>query len=149
MNSFTAYVVMYRFITWWLLDYNRRMGVLATPKALAHPLHPIRSRSRNKRRNCGLDDVLPLDDIGSGPYTSFIIYILYIIAAIEVNKKSKRHTYQNLAWPCWCVGWYDAVNISCFVWNIHHDFHNDRWVKYWEFYGNSFLFGLHVEAFCN
>ena len=27
------------------------MGVLITPMALAHPLHPIKSRSRNKRRN--------------------------------------------------------------------------------------------------
>ena len=27
------------------------MGVLVTPMALAHPIHPIKSRSRNKRRN--------------------------------------------------------------------------------------------------
>ena len=27
------------------------MGVLITPMALTHPLHPIKSRSRNKRRN--------------------------------------------------------------------------------------------------
>ena len=27
------------------------MGVLITPMALAHPLHPIKGRSRNKRRN--------------------------------------------------------------------------------------------------
>ena len=50
-NSSNAYVVMYELITYWLLDKNRMMEVLITPMALAHPLHPIRSRSRNKRRN--------------------------------------------------------------------------------------------------
>ena len=30
---------------------DRRKGVLITPMALAHPLHPIRSMSRKKRRN--------------------------------------------------------------------------------------------------
>ena len=29
---------------------------------------------------CGLDDVFPPDDLGSGPNTPFIIYMAYIIA---------------------------------------------------------------------
>ena len=48
-------------------------GSLITAMMLAHPLHPIKGRSRNKRRNLGLDDVFSPDDIGSGPYTQFII----------------------------------------------------------------------------
>ena len=43
-------------------------GSLIAPTALAHPLHPIDNRSRNKRRKtCGLDNVFPPDDLGSRP----------------------------------------------------------------------------------
>ena len=31
----------------------------------------------------------------------------------------KRHTYQKWVWPCWGVGWYDTVIISCFISNVH------------------------------
>ena len=31
---------------------------------------------------CGLDDVFPSDDLGSGPYSPFIIHITYITVAI-------------------------------------------------------------------
>ena len=51
-------------------------GSVITPMALVHPLHPIRSRSR-------LDDVFAPKDLGSGPYTQFIIvYIASIIAPL-------------------------------------------------------------------
>ena len=43
-------------------------GSLITPMALAHSVHPMRSSSRNKRRNlCGFDDELCPDDLGPGP----------------------------------------------------------------------------------
>ena len=58
------------------------MGALITPMALARPFHPIRIRSMNRRRTCMLDDVFPPDDLGSGPKTPFIIYILRIVFAI-------------------------------------------------------------------
>ena len=35
---------------------------------------------------CGLDDIFPLDDLGSGPCTPFIIYISHIIAAFLLTK---------------------------------------------------------------
>ena len=54
--------------------------------ALARPAHPIKSRSRNKRQTCELDDVFPPDDLGSGPCTPFIIYIPHIIAAFLLIK---------------------------------------------------------------
>ena len=33
-----------------------------------------------------LDGVFPPEDLGSGPYTPFFIYVLYIITALEVIK---------------------------------------------------------------
>ena len=62
------------------------MGVLITPMALAHPLHPIKSRSRNKRQNLWVGCVFPPDDLDSGPGTPYIIYIPHIIAAFLVIK---------------------------------------------------------------
>ena len=60
---------------------------------------------------CGLDDVFPHDDLGSGQCTPFITYIPHIIAAFLLLKYTlaKRHTYQKLVWPCWCIGWFDTV----------------------------------------
>ena len=68
---------------------------------------------------CGLDDVFPPDDLGSGPCTPFITYMPYIIAAIQVIKKAnaKRHTHQK--WPCWCVRLYDTAIISCLDSNVY------------------------------
>ena len=48
-------------------------GSFITAMALADPLHPIRSRSRNKRRNMWIGLCVSPDDLGSGPYTQFII----------------------------------------------------------------------------
>ena len=62
------------------------MGVLITPMALAHSLHPIKSRSRNKRETCVLDYVFPPDDLDTGPCTPFIIYTPHIIAAFLLIK---------------------------------------------------------------
>ena len=45
------------------------------------PSHLKAGRGRSAE-TCGLDDVFPPDDLGSGPYNPFIIYIPYIIAAI-------------------------------------------------------------------
>ena len=70
---------------------------------------------------CGLYDVFPPDDLGSGPCTPFIIYITHIIAAFLLLKYtlSKRHTYQKLVWPCWCIGWFDTVWFQvCFQLNV-------------------------------
>ena len=50
-NSSTEYVILYELIDTWFLDSNRRVGVWSLPCSLAHPLHPIDNRSRNKRRN--------------------------------------------------------------------------------------------------
>ena len=50
-----------------MFGLEQKGGSLIAPMALAHPLHPIDNRSRNKRRTCGLGDVFPPDDLGSRP----------------------------------------------------------------------------------
>ena len=85
-NSSTTYVVMYKLITQWFVDWKRRMQVLITPMALAHPLHPNKTGRGISAETCGLENVFPPDDLSSGPCTSFIIYISYIIAEILVIK---------------------------------------------------------------
>ena len=50
-KRFIAYGILYELIDLWVLDSNRRMGVWLLCMTLAHPLHPINSRSRIKRRN--------------------------------------------------------------------------------------------------
>ena len=43
---------------------------------------PLETGRGTSAKTCGLDDVFPPDDLGSGPYTPFIIYIPYIVTAI-------------------------------------------------------------------
>ena len=50
-NSSTAYIVLYKWIDTWFFGLEQEVGSLIAPMALAHPLHPIDNRSRNKRRN--------------------------------------------------------------------------------------------------
>ena len=49
-NSSTAYVVLYELIDI-IFGLEQEGGSLTAPMALAHPLHPIDNRSRNRRRN--------------------------------------------------------------------------------------------------
>ena len=62
-------------------------GSLITPMALAHPLHPIDNRSRNKRRNLWnhleTDDVFPPDDHGSCPEALCWYICIYICTYIR------------------------------------------------------------------
>ena len=69
----TAYIVIYKLITLWFLDYNRRMWVSLLPchwHILPIPLEAGRDISTE---TCRLADVFPPDDLGCGPYTQFII----------------------------------------------------------------------------
>ena len=49
---------------------------------------PLNAGRGISAETCELDDVFPPDDLCSGPYTQFVIYIPYIIATILVIKKS-------------------------------------------------------------
>ena len=51
-NSSAAYIVLYKWIDRHMIfGLEQEGGSLIAPMALAHPLHPIDNRSRNKRRN--------------------------------------------------------------------------------------------------
>ena len=79
-NFSPAYVLIYKFITLWFLDRSRRMGALITPMTLAHPLHPIRNRSRNKRQNLSVGLVL-----GCASFRCWVSYgALFTISLIEL-----------------------------------------------------------------
>ena len=68
--------------------------MVITPILLAHPLHPIKAGRGIGAETCGVDDVFPPDDLGSGPCTPFIIYISHIIAAFLLTKiNSFQETY--------------------------------------------------------
>ena len=80
----TAYVVIYIYIYWlrngfstrtWRLEYNFSHG--------AGTLSSVLEAGRGvSTETCGLDDVFPPDDLGSGPYTqSIMIFIPWILAA--------------------------------------------------------------------
>ena len=72
---------------------------------------PLKAGQGISTETCGLDDVLPPDNLGSCPCTPFIIYIPRIIATFLLLKYTlcKRHAYQKLVWPCWYIGWFDTV----------------------------------------
>ena len=71
---------------------------------------PLKAGRGISAETCGLDDVLPPDDLGSGPCTPFITYIPHIIAAFLLIKNNSfyRHAYQRLVWP-FCIVWFDTV----------------------------------------
>ena len=62
---------------------------------------------------CGLDNVFPPGDLGSGPYTQCIIYVT------ETSSFQQTYTYQKLVWSWRCVAWYDTVILSCLVSNVY------------------------------
>ena len=47
----------------------------------SHPPHPLEACRGKSAETCGLDDVFPPGDLDSGPYTPFVMYIPYVIAA--------------------------------------------------------------------
>ena len=49
--SSTAYIILYELIYTWFFLLEQEGGSLVAPMALAHPLHPIDNRSRNRRQN--------------------------------------------------------------------------------------------------
>ena len=98
------------------------MGVLIAPMALAHPLYPIKSRSRNKHWNLWVGLCVSFRWPWFWPVYS-IYYIRTIHYSCNLSNKnkttSKRHTYKKAVWPCWCIGWFDTVIVSCLVSSVH------------------------------
>ena len=85
-NSSTAYVVMYN---WLHIGFRARTGgweFWLLPWRWHIPSIPLKAGRGISAETCGLDEVFPPDDLGSGPCTPFIIYIPHIIAAFLLIK---------------------------------------------------------------
>ena len=66
-NSFTAYIVLYKWIDTWFLDSNRRVGVWSLPRRWHILSIPLTTGRGTSAETCRLDDVFPPDDLGSRP----------------------------------------------------------------------------------
>ena len=68
-NSSTAYVILYELIDLWVLDWNRRVGVWLLPWCWQILSILLIAGQGISAKTCGLDDVLPPDDLRSHPET--------------------------------------------------------------------------------
>ena len=66
-NSSTAYIMLYKLIDTWFLDSNRRVGFWSLPWRWHIISIPLTTGRGTSAETCGLDDVLPPDDLGSRP----------------------------------------------------------------------------------
>ena len=95
-DSSTAYVILYELIDTWFFGLEQGGGSLIAPMALAHPLHPIDNRSRNRRRNLWVGWCVsswwPLFPSGSSVLIYIYIYIyicyIYVIGRIYTYNRS-------------------------------------------------------------
>ena len=63
----SLYIILYKLIDTWVLDSNRRVGVWSLPWGWHILSIPLRTGRGTSAETCGLDNVLPPDDIGSRP----------------------------------------------------------------------------------
>ena len=75
---------------------------------------PLKAGRGISAETCGLDDVFPPDDLGSGPCTPFIVYTPHIIAAfLLIQIYSFEETYipkVGLTMLVYWMIWYCAVS---------------------------------------
>ena len=57
-------------------------------------------------------------------------YHHYAYIYIITKSSFKKRAYQKLVWPCWCVGWYDTVIVSCLVSNVHFSYSSAFSISY-------------------
>ena len=100
-NSSTACVISYELIDIWFLDLNRRVAVWSLPWRWHILSIPLTTGRGTSAETCGLDDVLPPDDLGSRPealcwyifiyicipYMSSVIGRIYIYIYIYIQRK--------------------------------------------------------------
>ena len=90
--------------------------------ALAHPLHPIRSRWSNKRRNLWIEWCVlfwwPCFWPVHWTYYTHTIYHSCILSNWDKPFLRDMRT-KCWVWPWWCVGWHDTVILSCLLSNLH------------------------------
>ena len=93
-DSSTAYVILYELIDTWFFGLEQGGGSLIAPMALAHPLHPIDNRSRNRRRNLWVGWCVsswwPL--FPSGSSVLIYIYVIYICYRTYIYIQQECHS---------------------------------------------------------
>ena len=100
-NSFTAYIVLYKWIDTWFLDSNRRVGVWSLPwrwHILSIPLTTGRGISAE---TCGLDDVFPPDDLGSRPEALCKYICIYIYMYFPYTSSVIGRIYNGIVIQYW------------------------------------------------
>ena len=88
---------------------------------------PLKAGRGIGAETCGLDDVFPPDDLGSGPCTSFIIYIPHIIAAFLLLKYTLLRDIHIKSWDGHAGALHDLIlcglrcSSSCmFQYSLYH-----------------------------
>ena len=98
------------------IDYVTGFGLeqeeksFITPMALAHPLYPITSRLRNKRRDLWFSRCVSFCWPWFWSLNSIYhdIHIMFYRCRLSnENKLLKRYAYQELGWPWRCVGYFN------------------------------------------
>ena len=89
-NSFTAYIVLCKWIDTWFLDSNRRVGVWSLPWRWHILSIPLTTGRGTSAETCGLDDVFPPDDLGSRPETlcKYIYIYMCVLSLYELCYRS-------------------------------------------------------------
>ena len=109
----------------WLKMEDRSLVILM---ALAHPSHPIKSRSRISAEICGLGEVVPPADLCSSPETHLMLKKKHISYCGYILKKHKLRSsaevlrsplgacaYRELMLLRWCFNYNDIVIIFWMV----------------------------------
>ena len=91
---------------------EQETGIWLLPCRWHIPSVPLEACRWISAETCGLDDVSPPDDLGSGPYTKFIIIFEPWFSVIGIGLFQKTYTYQELAWLWRCVGWCDCCIVQ-------------------------------------
>ena len=99
------------------IDYIMVFGLEQEDGSFDYSHGPLKAGRGISAETCGLDDMFPPDDLGSGPCTPFIIYIPYIIAAFFFGllyvmfSLPSRIFYRGVPgfatdcpWRVWCHG---------------------------------------------
>ena len=117
-NSSTAYVISYELINTWFLDSNRRVGVWSLPWHWHILSIPLTTGRRTSAEACGLDDVFPPDDLGSGSEdTCIYIYIYFLHSLYELSYRTYIYIYNGSVIQYWrsCT---PSRSIGLYFWGV-------------------------------
>ena len=127
-NSSTAYIVLYKWIDTWFLASNRRVGVWSLPWRCHILSIPLTTGRGTSAETCGLDDVFPLDDLGSRPealcwyiciYIYVCMYIPYTSSVIGRIYNGSVIQYWRSCTPSRSIGECAVPGLNatfCFLW---------------------------------